>query len=434
MKSRLIKISTKNFKGLGNFLFEPKSNNINIIYGDNGVGKSSFVKIFNFLTIIIENIRLRSLYYSRSIFPSQISPISPELINPYKEFSSLLNDDEIEIDLIIKMNDDFYQYGFCLNKQNHITKEYFYLLKKTNLKEVKKIIFEKKLYDSYEIDKNYLKDFKTISKELDDTNVNSFISILNFNIIDQNYENTSEKFIDFKNSKNPIILLVYLFTMLNVANHETTFENIYYRPITIIPVLKIHPSKKDLKEKFKNEAKEFEDFVLSIDNKIREVKVMENISNDGRELSLSLEFKQYINGKIVYVPFELMSSGTKDYLKYFKIITLLSKDCSNNLKNTIGVFDEFGIHLHPTLLIKILEYINKIVKKNNSQIFFTSHQAILLDKKYTNLENKEKLIMTRDSRGNTKIRTLIGEGNKDNNYEKYIRGEYGGNNLNKIIN
>ncbi len=431
LKSKLIKIKTKNFKGLGDFVFEPKSEGVNIIYGDNGVGKSSFIKIFNFLAIITENIKLRSnlsnVIMNNPLFRIQTSSLS----NPYKDFSSISNKEDIELEIIIQINGENYKYGFSLNKQNHITNEYFYLLKKSNIDEIKSVIFKKKLFSEFEIDKKYLKDFKVIKNELSDSNVNSIISILNFNVLNEELSNGEVGF-SKNNLDNPIILFIYVFTVLNVTNHETSLEENFYRSITIIPNINIHPSQKKMIKKFYSEAEEFEDFVLSIDNKIKGIRVEENISRDGRILNLSLSFKQYINDKIVFVPFELMSSGTKDYIKYFKIITLL-KENSSLLSFTIGVFDEFGIHLHPTLSVKILEYINKLSIENESQIFFTSHQAILLDKKYTSLENKNKLIMTRDSRGNTKIRTLVGEGNRDNNYEKYIRGEYGGNDLNKII-
>lgn len=421
-KSKLIKIKTKNFKGLGEFIFEPKSDNINIIYGDNGVGKSSFVKIFNFLAIVTEYIRLRT-DFSRKLIGNPFFNVSPSLTNPYKEFSNISNDEDIELELIIKIDGENYKYGFSLNKENNITNEYFYLLKKTNLDEIKKTIFKKKLFEYFEIDEKYLIDFKVIKNEINKKSVNSIISILTFNILNRD---DVQKMMD-----NPIISLIYSFTILNITNHETTFEDIYYRPITIIPNANIPVNKKDLIERFYKETEDFEDFVLSIDNKIKGINVVEKKTPDG-QLNLSLSFKQYINNEKVIVPFELMSSGTKDYIKYFKIIQLLNEK-EGLLKGTIGVFDEFGIHLHPTLAINILKYIHQLSIKNDYQIFFTSHQAILLDKKYTDLENKNKLIMIRNSRGDTKIKTLIGEGNRDNNYEKFIRGDYGGNDLNKII-
>lgn len=422
--TKLINLKTKNFKGLGSFEYSPKSNDINIIYGDNGVGKSSLIKIFNFFTIVTNQIRLRNM--NQAFGPAGI-PFSPSLNNPFGAFSEIGNTDPIEFEMTIEMDGSFYRYGFLLNKQNHITYEEFVKLNKTNLSD-KKVIFKKKLYESFEIDQDIFKEFKIIKNELTEENLNSFIAIIDY--VNNTNEFTDETNLDPKTSNNPITLLTKAITVLNVANHENHFEEIYSRSLVSLPVFQIHPGDKINKKLFYEQAEDFEEFVMDIDDKIMGVEVRENISNDGRVLTLSLVYIINIDNRTREIPSELMSSGTQDYLKYFRIITLLKNKINGNVTSSLIMFDEFGIHLHPSLAVNILNLITKLSVENDTQIILTSHQAILLDKKLTNLKNKNKNIMLKNINGSTTIKSLVNTGNKENHFEKYIRGYYGGNDLN----
>ncbi len=424
---KLIKITTKNFKGLGSFEYEPKSEGINIIYGDDGVGKSSLIKIFNFFTVIINNIRLRSAY--GMIHPN----LSPGLFNPYATFAQKGNNKPIEFEIILEMLDDRFKYGFILNSQNHLVEEYLIKLKKTDLVE-KKVIFKKKIYDNFEYDKATFKGLNLSKGELNEENLNSIIALVDFVISNENIT-TEELLVDLEKSHNPLIAISKAVTILNVANNDgNSFnEEVYFRQIIKLPVIEIHPGDKEMKEYFYSITEEFEEFVMNIDKKIKGIEVKENISQDGRILRLHIVFVVNVNENNVEVPFELMSSGTQDYLKYFKIIYLLKGKSKTIVNNSIILFDEFGIHLHPSLAIKVLNYINELAIKNHSQIFLTSHQAILLDKRLTDLKNKNKNIMIKDVSGNAVIKSLVNTGNKENHFERYIRGYYGGNDLNQLI-
>jgi len=49
MKNKLISLKVKNFKSFADFEINLNKQNVNLIYGDNGSGKSTFIEIFDFL-------------------------------------------------------------------------------------------------------------------------------------------------------------------------------------------------------------------------------------------------------------------------------------------------------------------------------------------------------------------------------------------------
>lgn len=426
----LLKIKTENFKGLGDFEFMPKESGINIIYGDNGVGKSSLIKIFDYLTIIMENLKFK-YQFSQNMSTNQMTS-GKTFLNPYLWFSDVSNGKDIFVEIIVEMNGNIYQYGISLNRQNHITNEYLNQLRKQDWG-IKKVLFSKKLYDNFSIDPNLLKRYKSISHQLDETNLNSFVSTMLFSVSINNNTDESPINLTKKGEEFDVVkALSNCHTLINVSNHESSLEEYYSRPILLLPFKQVRRTDKKIIDLFKSQAKTFEDFVVNIDKKILGIKVLETLTTNGKYTILTLGFKQKIGGIEVVIPYEKMSSGTQDYLKYLRLITLIKGNVPESITKSFGLFDEFGLHLHPSLTIKILNYVNDLVIENGTQIIITSHQALLLDKRLTKLKNKNKLIMLRDEEGKVKIKSLKGVGNRENNFRNFIQGEYGGNALENI--
>ena len=80
-----------------------------------------------------------------------------------------------------------------------------------------------------------------------------------------------------------------------------------------------------------------------------------------------------------------------------------------------------------------MKYIYDLCKEKNIQSFFTTHNTLLLNDKFTKITNEEKWILKIDIKGNPLINNLKGVDIKENNEDKFLKGRYGGNDLNKVI-
>jgi predicted ATPase len=49
LEKKIISLEVINFKSIDHIKLNFKNNNINLIYGDNGIGKTTFVEIFDFI-------------------------------------------------------------------------------------------------------------------------------------------------------------------------------------------------------------------------------------------------------------------------------------------------------------------------------------------------------------------------------------------------
>ncbi len=425
MKTQIKKVITKNFKGLGDFEYTPRSKGVNTIYGENGSGKSSLVGIFNYLTIVMESISIRhEMAKNINVFNGQML-VQPELERPYDQFVTVdSNDQNISVELFIEIDSVDYSYKVEMDFMSIITYEHLYELKKTD-GGIKKIIFRKSSSENkFEIDQGILKETFTNMNEVDTETPASLISIMTFN--ERNHKSNTNDFI--KEKMSIVSRLIYSFGLVSISSSETNKVTYFKRPITLLPIFDINLSDRNTLNRFEKEVELFDEFVTSIDDKIISVSMKRQDVNFGiqKGYRLSLEFEVNIAGKIRKLPIEKMSAGTQDYLKYFRMVLIMKGDAMGTICDTVTIFDEFGIHLHPTLATNMMNYINKISNESGHQSIVTTHQTMFLNKKYSSLDNKQKQILSRDVKGNASIKTLEGSNNRENQEEKYLRGEHGG--------
>jgi len=130
--------------------------------------------------------------------------------------------------------------------------------------------------------------------------------------------------------------------------------------------------------------------------------------------------------KIVeHIEFELVKNESSGSIKYFTIACFLSYAIKNSQLIWI---DELDASLHTGLLsVMVQAYNEDSVNQTGSQLVFTTHNTVLLDKK---LRRDQFMVMNKNDYGESSLAKLYTSDNpirKDKSMEKeYRRGDYGG--------
>lgn len=128
-------------------------------------------------------------------------------------------------------------------------------------------------------------------------------------------------------------------------------------------------------------------------------------------------FRHTDGGRALSFPEE--SRGTQSIYKMYWYILLALEG------GHVLALDEFDSDIHPLNMIKIIGmFKNKSINKNNAQIILTAHSVSLLQE----LEREEIFFAQKDEVGNSHVyglKQIPGVKGVDDYYAKYIVGEYG---------
>ncbi len=460
---KITRIKTNNFRSLANFeIGFDENSNINIIYGINGSGKSTFVSIFELLSFIINrNHKAIMREIHESLFSDDDEITSEDAYNlrrNNKLFSNKKNiyddnitikseNEEIQIEIDFIHNNKNYNYAIEITRDNTIKNESYseegkllFSIERDNTNEAY-ITLEKnnfKLSEVLEIpislkDAPYLRIIK-------DTSFLSLVSFVETDFLEKDLLDKMQLFKELIQINN----YIRFFSFRERANISLLNERMIRTEINILIEEKeeeIFTNSSFLK--FKENTENLVSTLREIDETIightNSIKLMTERIKQNEEIKfakIELALKRMIKGKVREIPFHLESTGTKKYIEIYRVIEQIKND--NN--RSIIVIDEFGKSFNETLIINIFNYLEKIARKHNKQLFFTTHNTILLNKKFnTNynesslLWNKEKFIIYRDKAGNNKAINLKGIDKKENNQIKYILGDYKGNILRDLF-
>lgn len=451
---KLIYLKLKNFKSISSLEIEfDKRVNVQTIYGTNGAGKSTLLSVFTFLgklfsltSMQINNMIISEESKSFGVLNDQFPPLDP--FRPYNqwtiydEYSTISLEKDIIVEAIFLINEKEYKYHITIDKNDIIKREY---LKKNNKTffEIERsdensfaegiLVFEKKynfneiLATHYNLSSNGIKALNSIS-------LVSLIRMMNNWIgFDDNVLNILSKFSSsFDRRLNRL-------SGIHPMMHHHRINNgnfVFYLRLRPGDELRNHPRLKA----FMTRAQRFYDFIKDFDNTIKGYDVSIEEESPFRQNSkfykeernmmyrIELELIKTIDHKDIKIPFSKESDGTKNYPKLFKLYENIIDG-----KDSILTLDEIGLSLNETLLLKLYDKIFVAAKKNDRQVFLTSHNAILLSKLVKDkikddeqeklLWNKSKWIMFKND-GKTIMNNLVGKNHRDNNHLKFILGEY----------
>ncbi len=422
---KLKRVKVKNFKSFLNeeFNFDTKTNT-NYIYGSNGVGKTTFINIFDTLGLIFT--KETNLWNISKIPPhfrdTLNDPLAWDIYSPNVTVGS---DDEMLISVTFTdiKKDLNIEYTIGLIKGDIVTQEKMSVV--DNDFKDKKILFEKRLNDYIDFNNDELGFVGFKEGEITKNTTSSILSLLFLRM------SINENNADVEANEYFFALLKSL--LLSGDNTLPEIKSIVANGIASMPkdtniINKIEgiSSYKDRLEIIEKYIKSFETFVMSIDKSIRGVEIM-TLGENSITYDITYKFiKDLGGGKTVDVPYYLESEGTRKYMRIFNSIYNIQQEHNSN----VIFIDEIGSNLHEELIIKISNYINKYAHMYDKHVFITTHHSILLNDKYVNRmvpknSNKEKYFMNRTIKGRVLIDSLKNTNIKENNQAKFLAGLYG---------
>ncbi len=386
-------ISIVNFLTFKKFEYNDFSN-FNVIYGANGAGKSNFVSIAYFLkllhnkTMIISN----ATNGSDEDFVKAVNDL-------YQTFVTINTKAPIKIRIAFELNDKNGIYEVHLNSKNIVIYENLKYRLETRIQNIftkteEKIIVNEQLKPGYKL-------FKKNFEE----NSGSVISLFSYLIKTNN--------LSTKNNDSHQLLEV-LSDAMDYTDHSGINLSTNFI-VKLKPVIKVNNEDIDrLIKLLTPTVDEFESLVREIDTKVEGV-YYKKISDN--KITLMMEYK--LNSKIISVPFDRLSSGTKKYLSLFNVINHNKKD------NKVIFWDDFDLHMHKNLQDGITKYLKNMSTEQGCQIFLTTHSTSMLD--MDELTNKEKMVIDiNPSTGVRELKTLQGNDIKEKKEKRYLLGKYGG--------
>lgn len=411
-------LHVKNFKSLVDFTidFRNKRNTprkLNIIYGENGAGKSNIVEIFDFIKRIL---------FSRVLTPSphiedenqELSKFYNLIINPHlisniiKDYKTIEYDDNIHIECGIKLGKTHYEYIIQTDSERIIFEKLSMLKNKKD-----EVLFELHI-DHCNIEKvsKNMTYFKELSNEIDKYwGKHAFISIILYEMHDKMVEYIT------KNINNNILDTIKLFLTFNVLKpinkygiNRTSFNNPLF--LDNINMGNIELDKLDL---LHTTEKILDSIITSLYSDIRQVYYDTKTEKD--EIKYMLYCKKLIGNKLIDIPFSRESTGTQ---KLFDLIPLFIY----SLDGGIVIIDEFDTGIHDIMIKTLLE---NFAENINGQLILTTHSTTLME---ANIKKDSIYILDILSNRNKEVYSVIDYEQKLHPYlnirKRYLSGEYGG--------
>ncbi|KAF1298447.1 hypothetical protein BAU15_11875 [Enterococcus sp. JM4C] len=422
----------ENFKSFNRIFFDmteslnsPKK--LIAIYGENGSGKSSLIEAFGILRLSMDTVE-RSNTVNKFNALAEKKELS--LIDEQGGLSDFIQ--ATQFSNIKKIIDKTKTIGIKSNMQL----EYSFLLQgnrkgkyivtfdqdNTLVKEQLDYTINERIGNVYTIEKNkanevasYLNKsiFLTVDvrRELDNRlqklwGKHSFMSI--FKAMEEEF---NESYID-KNIKDRLKEVITFFSSISVSTESYTTIS---QEASILSESSKGSVKSSDEEKIDKTEKILYNYFSSLYVDIKDVFYKKNTTNN--EIDYQLYLKKSIYGKLVDIPVNLESRGTKKLLEILPFFL-------NVVDGGVCFIDEIDNGIHDILMNHLLDSLSDDI---NGQLVFTTHDTLLLKE----LPKQSVYFITIDYEGNKKIKSLRDYDNRtvaqNNNFQnQYLKGVFEG--------
>lgn len=421
-------IKLKNFLSFGDVIFDFKKSAQTVktfiaIYGENGSGKSNFVKSIEFLCRTLISRADASKSDKLSDFLKSIKSEAPTEI-----IERLLREDDIGHYILSCRTLDCdapteVEYGFMLNGRegvyrlaftDHFTGEslYYFTGKQRGY------LYKLSIDDNERISSKYWSELfpnKKAKEEINDEvdkywGKHTFLSILVQIMNERNSTYISESISEYLTD---VVGSFFRTTVIsktsNVSN--TVIQN--HKPDNVLKNLstgKIAVSQLPLLERSERILR---DFFTQTYADIKDVSY-EKVYTDNENIRYQLFVEKMISGKVRRISIENESSGTQQILNIVRM--LLGLFCGVTV-----IYDEIDNGIHDVLLNNIL---TSLIDDINGQLIITTHNTMLLEE----IEPHSAYVINVDYRGNKSIKCVADFPiqNTNNARNKYLKGLFGG--------
>lgn len=417
-------IKLKNFKSFGDLYvnFKDKASDIKkliIIYGENGIGKSNFTDVFDFLSMTLDTMNVRDLFQKFIQERLGKNEYKEAIINSIKEDLFFDMEQNINKYKMVECDDLMtLEYGFCLNNDEgaytmkfdnksivHESLEYRLQSRKGKFFEInnEKVFLSPKVFT----DAREAETMKALISQY--WGKHTFLSILNHELDDK-----ADHYFDDKISEKLFDILT-LFNKFYILRHDDD-DNQQIRL----------NHRRTFKVGSGTIRKRRENFLNHIEKTINAF-----LTTTYKDIVKSEYDREYKDDKIIYdlyihkiifgrertLKWSQESTGVKASVNL--MLTLLECRAEDTL-----IIDEFDTGIHDLLIKKIIE---DIANQIEGQIILTTHNTGIMESDV----NKESFyVINKTEDGNKEIECILKYDNKinpkTNIRRQYLKGRYKG--------
>lgn len=421
-------ISVQNFKSLKNFSWdlykEKKPKQLAVIYGENGAGKTNIIELINVFKETTQTLNASKVM--REVLDSMNlrKNIQSSFLLKFTQFAQMQNittiiegqktigaKENMQISLKFSIKDVKFEYTMEFDDENIVFEHLKYPIVKNSVSVFK--ISSDKTVTSVSINQNvfkdaeYKKEIETLIKQY--WGKHTLISILTREYVEKNKDFIStsidEGLLNFIEETFKMKIFPngvrenYLNSIISGSCKEDEFFEKYNKLIGAYSTM-------------------FNELYPDIYDVIYEYKKSER-DGDEENVDYNMIFQKNIGGKILNIPAEYESKGTKKLIDLLPIII-------DAVSGDIICIDEFDLGIHDILVGKILESISEELK---GQLIITTHNTSILEGiSRDGLKADDIYVLNTEYDGSKKINCLSEFNIKETNNPRdmYLRGEFGG--------
>ncbi|WP_242364229.1 AAA family ATPase [Limosilactobacillus antri] len=424
---KIINIELDNFRSIKHLSMSLKSSinrikNVVAVYGENGAGKSTIIDSFKNLCLSIRTLdNLEDFIKIREqiIEQNKNSEFDPSIILEHSKSSMFTNILDVfkNSHTIDAGSKTIIKYSFSLDgKQGY----YQLVFSKSNE------LLEEKMYHTITRNRGILFDLRKekkpflSSKIIKDKNLKEEI----FNrvnrywgqhtllaIISNEMKNNNSQFIR-KNIKSNILSFIESIARMSFYQHSVSSEMI----VSSQKIQGLSIEKGRIPNSGRPHLKIIENILNTfIQSSYSDVlKVFYETAKSNKGIQYRLIFRKRVGGKVVDVPVQLESGGTR---RLIRILPLLI----DAIQGHIVVIDEIDNGIHDLLISQILKAISKSIK---GQLIFTTHNTQLMN----TMNSSNVYVLNINRNGDKEIYSLdeFGIRSTNNMAKMYLEGKFDG--------
>lgn len=392
------------------------------IYGENGSGKSNFVRSIDLLCHTLTSFgRVKQAEELSDILKNSDESIPAEIVEQLLRDSSLShyiascrmvdceNSTEVEYGFLLNGYEGVYKLSF----ENKITNESLYYFTGKQRGYLFSITSDSNDAITWKFNSNLFSSKKakvdTIEEIKKYWGKHTFFGILQHQIHEKNASYIKGNFSEYLLS---VIEMFQNITLVNKANNRYRSGVFSIKPRNILRDLRSGKIAKSELSLLDRSERILRDFFTQTYADIKDV-TYEKTDAGKDKIKYQLYVDKMIAGKVRHINFESESAGTQQVLEIVRM--LLGLFCG-----VIVVYDEIDNGIHDVLLNQI---IHSVTKEITGQLIITTHNTMLLEE----MDPNSAYVIQVDYQGNKEIHCMSEFVQPNNNLRrKYVNGLFGG--------